>query len=136
MSEKYLVKYDDEEHILRVKDLDSEITMISKVTNHDKSNFFNEFAYAVDALREKSKKHSLNGKVVCVDQGTNHFFTTGKVYPIVDGRLMNDDGFSMNVKRWRSMQDFFRTVNDPDYNAWDVKFIEYKGEVTVMEDET
>lgn len=59
---------------------------------------------------EPAKPKHYNGKVVCVDTHGHYFYTKGKVYSIVDGKLFADDGDTM-FKRLKSVDDLNKQSN-------------------------
>lgn len=134
--EKYIVRFNRENGSVSVKDLESNRTMICKVSEMDMDfdDAYDATIYAMKRLRDMKKKSALNCKVICVNSGTNHHFTTGKVYPIIDGVLLSDHGFRLTEQKYDSLGEFLTAMEYYNNNPCGMKFIEYKGEVMAKED--
>ena len=132
--EKYIVQFDNEHDLVSVKDLVSDKTMLCHVPETRCNDSYDAMVYAMKYLNNLNKKPALNCKVICVDSGTNHCFTTGKVYPIINGALLSDHGFGIADRKYNSLREFLMSMEVYEDNPCGLKFIEYKGEATVKED--
>jgi len=74
-------------------------------------------------FEEYTEPKGWTGKVVCVALPAGNYFTVGKIYDVIDGKLIRDDGVYWNTIRVDSVDEIISALNK--YYT----FIEYKGEV-------
>lgn len=84
----------------------------------------------VDKETEPKKKKYYNGKVVCTKYDTlialNNDLTVGKVYDILDGALIDNNGHYYFRRPAKSFDDLIRLAMEEDCGHID--FVEFKGE--------
>lgn len=131
---KILIMVDEHDNNkIIARDLITGKTAEAKCNPKDEWDFNTGAKLALERLTEPEKPKYWNGKVVLASADNNSvFFTIGKIYPVIDGQIIDNSGSHFVSDRFASIKDLqhYFTCLWPVGNR---KFVEYKGEVTPSE---
>lgn len=130
----YTVIIDRENNTVIVKDHESEKVMVRSSAGKTIFDFYDSAVYSMKYLNSLRTETELNCKVICVHSGKSPHFTSGKVYPIIYGKIFSDAGFRTLPEKFHSLNEFLEFMGSSTNNPYGLRFIEYKGEVITKED--